>query len=311
MQAQVQNTDPEKRVIREAAWCVYWYPGSLSAANASFTRYRELVLFGCIYSEDHSLFLPKQLEELIAEMPGADADDGVQRYLSFINDVMHPDGTATQKSVEFLQAVLTDAEASDRVINDMIRQTLSGGFDGLELDYENMHRGDSLWDSYVEFVSRLYERSVSEGLRLRVILPVSAPVEKLELPEGPQYVVMCYNLYGNHSGPGPKADEDFLRETCQRFEGLDAGYALANGGFEWGPDGKAIRSLTAAEAADLASQQNASEIREESGALRFTYQAGDGEHTVVYGDEETIEKWSMMLLESADRDVRINLWRLE
>ncbi len=305
------GAETEKTIIDEAAWCIYWYPDSAAAAEENFTRYKELVLFGCIYSEDHSLYVPAQLEELIAKLPERTAGNAPEYYLSFINDVMHPDGSSTQKSTDFLQEVLTDTALSERIIDDMIKQTLERGFDGLELDYENIHKCDGLWDAYLDFVSRLYTRAVSEDLKLRVVLSVSTPADRLDFIKGPQYVVMCYNLYGNHSGPGPKADEAFLRDTCRKFQALDAEYALANGGFEWGSDGKTLRSLTAADAAALAEEKAATKIREDNGAVRFSFQAEDGEHTVYYGDEETIECWSRILLDQADQDIRINLWRLE
>ena len=303
--------EAEKSIIHEAAWCVYWDPGSAAAAENHVSRYRELILFGCIYAEDHSLFMPDQLVELIAKLPENTSSDHSVYYLSFINDVMHPDGSSTQKSTDFLRDVLSDADLSDAVIDDMIRQTRACGFDGVELDYENMHKCGDLWDAYLDFVSRLYQRTVSENLKLRVVLPVSTPVDRLDFVKGPRYVVMCYNLYGNHSGPGPKADADFLKDTYQKFKKIDAHYALANGGFEWGPQGKVLQSLTAKKAASLAAETGADAAREYSGVLHYSYQAEDGLHTVFYGDEDTIERWGEILLENADKDICIDLWRLE
>lgn len=303
---------PEKAIINEAAWCVYWDPNSASAAVDNYLQYKELVLFGCIYSEDNKLFIPEQLDELIAKLPNeVYSSDDTELYISFINDVIHPDGSSTQKSADFLTNVLTDVELSDGIIEDMIKQTKSYGFDGIELDYENVHKCDSLWDEYLDFISRLYKRAVDENLKLRVILSVSTPVDEMDFIKGPSYIVMCYNLYGNHSGPGPKADEEFLKNTYSKFNSIEAGYALANGGFEWGPDEKTIRSLTCADAADLARESGADEIREDSGALRYSYQSDDGIHTVIYGDEDTIKGWSGVLLKNADENIKINLWRLE
>ena len=320
VQEQAEDTDVreeaavpqrERSMINEAAWCVYWDPDSAAAAVDNYTRYKELVLFGCVYSEDHTLSVPEQLGGIMADLPGKTSADCPELYLSFINDVIHPDGSSTQKSTDFLQEVLTDGDLSDAVINDMIEQTQSFGFDGIELDYENIHKCDDLWDEYIDFVTRLYQRADSVNLKLRVILTVSTPVEELDLVRGPRYVVMCYNLYGNHSGPGPKADGDFLKDTYDKFSSIDADYALANGGFEWGPDDKAIRSLTAKAAKALADETGAEMTRDNNGAVSYTYRSEDGLHTVCYSDEETIERWSEILLENADKDIRINLWRLE
>ena len=303
--------EAKKTVIQQTAWCVYWDPDAASALAENLSRYREIVMFGCVYAEDHSLIVPDALRELISALPDRSASDRPEFYLSFVNDVMHPDNSSTQKSTAFLEEVLPDAELSDAVIDDMIRQALDDGFDGIELDYENIHKCDSLWDAYLGFISRLWLRAASENLKLRVVLSVSTPVTELDFPEGPRYALMCYNLYGNHSGPGPKADEAFLKSTFHKFRSLDTDFALANGGFEWGPTGKALRSLTAKAAAALAAENGAREMRDGDGVLHYTFRSADGMHTVYYGDEETIRGWSEILLKEADGDIRVNLWRLE
>ena len=298
-------------IIQQAAWCVYWDPASASAAVENYTRYKEMVLFGCVYAEDYTLSVPDRLTELISKLPDREYSNRPELYLSFINDVIHPDGSSTQKSTAFLQEVLTDAELSDTMIDDMIRMTKAFGFDGIELDYENIHKCDDLWNEYLFFLSRLWQRSFSENLKLRVILPVSTPVDNLAFVEGPRYIVMCYNLYGYHSGPGPKADENFLKNTVNKFKSLGVDYAVANGGFEWGPNEEVVRALTAEAAAALATETGAREMRDSDGVIHYTFQSEDGLHTVFYGDEETIQRWSEILLEKADGDIRVDLWRLE
>ena len=317
---EVQETKTEKVDVSEAvetqtvnnnaAWCVYWDPSPVDSAD-KYSKYSDLVLFGCIYAEDYSLYIHEKLYELALKFSNTNAAGDKELYLSFINDVIHSDGSSTQKSTDFLQRVLTDAALSDRVIDDMIKKAQTFGADGIELDYENIHKCDGLWDEYLDFVSKLYTRAAASNLKLRVVLMVSTPVSDLNFIKGPQYVVMCYNLFGNHSGPGPKADEEFLKKTYDKFKTIDAGYALANGGFEWGPNDKAIRSLTAADAAALAVETGAEAVRDSSGTLNYSFMADDGKHTVYYGDDQTIEQWSRILRENADSNIRISLWRLE
>lgn len=303
--------ETEHSGIQQAAWCVYWDSGSAASLAESLSQYRQFVMFSCLYAEDHSLIVPEELKDLISTLPDRGASDTPEFYLSFVNDVMHPDGSSTQKSTVFLEEVLPDAELSDAVIDDIIRQTKACGFDGIELDYENIHKCDGLWGAYLNFISRLWMRANSENLKLRVVLSVSTPAAELDFIEGPRYVVMCYNLYGYHSGPGPKADEAFLENTVRKFMSLDADYALANGGFEWGPDGKVVRSLTTGAAAALAAENDALETRDSDGVLHFTFRSEDGLHTVFYGDEETIRIWSGILQKEAACDIRVNLWRLD
>lgn len=296
-------------VSSRAAWCVYWDENSAKAAAESFSDYEELILFGCIYTEDGSLYVPEALEQLYEEFPEDTPDTAV--YLSFINDVMQEDGSAKQKSPEFLEQVLKDDTMGDKVIDDMIIQTRKWGLDGIELDYENVQKGDNLWEAYLDFVSRLYDRTKQEGLQLRVVLGAYTPVEQYSFIEGPQYVVMCYNLFGTHSGPGPKADAAFLQEMVKRYEGMNVTFALANGGFEWNEEEKAVRSLTAYNAAQLAIEQGEEAKVDENGALYYTYETEDGKHTVWYGNEETMKQWETWLLEYSGHDISVDLWRLE
>ena len=90
-----------------------------------------------------------------------------------------------------------------------------------------------------------------DAIRLRVVLPWDAP-KYAALPAGPEYTVMCYNLFGYHSGPGPKADVPFLTETCALYQNqpYTTRMAFANGGFAWRDSG--ISALTQTEAEALA-----------------------------------------------------------
>ena len=307
---EVQSDEiPEAVVSSRAAWCVYWDGNSAQAAAEMISEYDELILFGCIYEENHTLHIPEALEQLYNEFPGK--DQGTQIYLSFINDVMQEDGTSRQKSPEFLEQVLKDDVLGDQLIEDMVSQTKKWGLDGIELDYENMQKGEDLWDDYLRFLERLYDRTQQEGLLLRVVLGAYAPVDEYSFIPGPQYVVMCYNLFGTHSGPGPKADEDFLKEMVERYSDMEVTFAIANGGFEWDEQGGAVRSLTASNAELLAEENAVKPVRDQSGAYYYSYAAEDGQHTVWYGDDETMRQWEEWLVRYSCHDIAVDLWRLE
>ena len=297
------------KVSRRAAWCVYWDGDAVFAAAGNLANYDELILFGCIYDENADLYIPEQLRQLYEEFPVT--GEQTRLYLSFINDVMQEDGTAVQKSPEFLAQVLKDEQLGDRVIEEMIAQTKAWGLDGVELDYENIDRQENLWNEYLEFVDRLARRTEEEGLSLRIVLGAYAPVDEYAFPTAPQYVVMCYNLYGTHSAPGPKADAEFLQQMVERFDGMNVAFALANGGFEWDDQDRAVRSLTAKSAGKLLVESGADYTREESGAVYFSYPAEDGTHTVWYGDKETIATWEDVLTGYSRQDIEVDLWRLE
>ena len=305
---QIQETAKAK-VISRGAWCVYWDTGAVQKAAESLSEYDELILFGCIYDENGDLYIPEQLEQLYEAFP--EQGERTTRYLSFINDVIQEDGTAIQKSPEFLARVLKEEQLGNRVIEEMIAQTKAWGLDGVELDYENIDKQENLWQEYLEFVDRLSRRIQEEGLLLRVVLGAYAPVRDYSFPTAPQYVVMCYNLYGTHSAPGPKADAAFLQQVVERFDGMNVAFALANGGFEWDAQEKTVRSLTAANAVKLLVESGSDYTREENGAVHFNYPVEDGIHTIWYGDKETIATWEDVLVQYSGHDIKIDLWRLE
>ena len=108
-------------------------------------------------------------------------------------------------------------------------------------------------------------------------------------------------------------DPAFLKKAVDKFGNVDGiGYGLANGGFEWSPDEKVIRSLTSQEAEKIAKDMNVLPSRDQASmALSFQWKEEDGIHTVWYGDDETILYWNNILDEASGRDVSITLWRIE
>lgn len=105
---------------------------------------------------------------------------------------------------------------------------------------------------------------------------------------------MCYNLYGNGTEPGPKADWDFLREIHEKFRNLpNVSYAFSNGGFDWEEDSQQPSQLRTGDANALAEKYEAEPVRDKnSGALYFSYTEKNKTHTVWYADEPTLKTWA-------------------
>lgn len=290
----------------DTVWCVYW-DAEVSQALAE-GDWTEAVLFACYYDERDSLYVPPQLEKLRDTVEDA---FGGKRYFSVVNDVQLSDGTAVQKDPLLLERLFESTEGMERRIGELLSLAEDWGCSGLEIDYEGL-TGEGIWDRYAQFLRLLWLRAQERELSLRVVLPCNAPVDRVALPEGPRYVVMCYNLCGYHSGPGPKADLAFLRDIAKRFSGLpNISYALSNGGFDWDASGNVCAALTEAAAKRL--EEGGSGLRRdpESQALTFTYSGEDGAHTVWYANRETLAAWAQALAGEAGGPVSVNLWRLE
>lgn len=124
---------------------------------------------------------------------------------------------------------------------------------------------------------------------------------------------MGYNLFGSHSGPGPKATPAFLAEQAASLRAVGAldatGLALATGGFDW-TGGKAAVQLDEAEAAALLARTKAATTRSPGdGYLVSRYRDGKGQdHEVWHADAQTLAG-----LWTAARSAgfgRLAVWRL-
>jgi hypothetical protein len=177
------------------------------------------------------------------------------------------------------------------------------GAGGLEIDYEAIQSDVALWQRFVIFIEQLYTRTQSEGYPLRVVLGWNS-AKYVTFPDGPQYSIMCYNLYGTHSGPGPKADRNFLQDVFTANDVLPGqpSLAFATGGFDWGDDGSVV-SLTQSDAIALREKYgvSAEDISRDcdSAVLNFYYFDEEGSlHEVWYADGDTLAFWRSLALDA-------------
>ncbi|WP_300157270.1 glycosyl hydrolase [Solidesulfovibrio sp.] len=217
---------------------------------------------------------------------------GTPAYLTVVNDVVTPSGKGNKlKDPGLVSRLLATPDSRSRHLDALLSLARDSRFQGLEIDYENVAEAD--WPAFLDFVAALWQRANASGLRLSVLLQPQRRYLSRPLPPGPQYVLMGYNLYGFHSGPGPKATPAFLAEQAAALRALGAlsstTLALATGGFDWtGP--KAARQLTEAEARALLAQQAAAPTRSAGdGYLVARYRDGTGkDHEVWHADGQTL-----------------------
>ncbi len=298
-------------IIKElplSAWAVYWDTERVSAELSLLAPgLKSVSVFSTLFHADDTLYLPDQTATLLASIREQYGETkGI--YLTFVNDIALTDGSFSLKDVALLERLFASEERMDAHIAEMIALTKTADCEGIELDYEAMRKNSALWEPFAAFVGRLYAATQNEGLLCRVVLEPSA-LGKANYPSGPEYVLMCYNLYGSHSGPGPKADIRFINALADESRDLSSlSFAFSTGGFDWDANNEA-KQQTEQEAAALAQTYNITPERDEkSGALHFTYTAEDGSmHTVWYADGETLAIWMQT---AAKKGVsQFSLWR--
>lgn len=309
-QEAVEESEETKETERipAAVWGVYW-DGNIANVLSQQYADSDYILFGAYFDSRDQVFIPESLETLRDTTQGCVQG---RTYLSFVNDIQYEDGTTSQKNPELLKRLLQSDNTMKAVIDSMLEITAEWNCDGIEIDFEKIEAA-GVWEEYIHFLELLIDSASSCGLDVRVVLGVNAPADEYEFPAGAEYVIMCYNLYGYHSGPGPKADMEFLKGGAERFCNLESvHFALANGGFLWDEKDKVQKSLTGKAAEELLQESGAVPQRDESSyALYFTFEDENGTNTVWYADDITLAKWAQIIETVMGNDAKIDSWRVE
>ncbi len=300
--------------VELSAWVAYWDAQSgMSEYDRIQKNLSSMACFGAYYDEDGDFFLPDEVESMIHEVK----EENRLCYLTFVNDERKKDGKIVEKSTELLKLLFKDEESIAHQAEEMTELALSRGCDGVDLDYEAFWKKDrELIPRFVEFTKCLYETCEKKGLKLRVVLEPGADMDA-GFCEGPEYVVMFYNLFGKHSEPGPKADEAFIQKTIKKMEALPGkkNAAFATGGCLWERDGilhpKFIKKqfLDEDEAIELCKKHKAKPMRDaKSAVLHYAFGKAGHETEVWYADSETLNAWITIAANAGITNVSI--WRL-
>ena len=215
------------------AWSVYWdATGDVSVVAEHANELSAVSLFAASF-EDGSLVVPDATSRIVRRLRADDRTAGMPLFLSVVNDVKNGENVV-QKDTEILVSLLETDDSCCRHAAELVSLAADGGFDGIEIDYEKIRDNLALWERFMVFEESLIAQAADEGLRVRIVLESSTPVDELAFPDGAEYSVMCYNLHGGGTLPGPKADYAFLDELAERFGSLPSvSFALANGGYSW------------------------------------------------------------------------------
>lgn len=303
------ETVPSTRRIR-AGWVPYWDgDNGIEELSLYAESPDDVVAFAVVFTaENDAPLVLEQMDQITRQLRRVvTAPDAL--FLSFTNDLRQPDGSYSQKDASLLWRLLGSDESMEEHLQQILALAARYRVDGVEIDYESIGNDTALWERFCLFITRLHALCTDEGLRLRVVLGWNS-VDFATFPAGPEYVVMCYNLYGAHSGPGPKADLPFLQEAFAKNKSLPApvSIAFANGGFTW-VDGVMTGSLTQREIVQL-QEEKAMQPERDSGsrALFFFHEDDEGRrHEVWYADGATLDAWGQLAEEYGYHS--FSLWR--
>ncbi|MDD4701527.1 MAG: glycosyl hydrolase [Desulfovibrio sp.] len=301
-----------------SAWVAEWDMKD-GLAEVRQGKFNDIILFAAYFTPEGKPFLTPSLQRAVSGGVTPYLEKGQGLYLSVVNDVVRAPGQSVMKDPQLVKKLMISEQSRNQHRQDLLNLLASGPFTGLEIDYEKVDTED--WPVLLDFAQELHGILAAQGKKLRFLLEPKKRYLTSNLPSGPEYVIMGYNLYGGHSGPGPKADADFLGKLAQWTAHMPQkpGMALAAGGFAWGL-GKVI-SLDEGTAAAWAKSANAKVRRDEkSGGLYFVA-AGNIAHSPVpsrdangdvyevwYADGATLAHWADVAKKLGFGE--ISVWRL-
>lgn len=294
----------------QGSWVVYWnFDEGLKEADKFALN--TVVVFAASFDENGSIVMPQELD--FFKILKLQAKHPLQKlYLSFVNDVRLANGKLVAKDVNLLHKILKNEVSMTHYADEIVATAKQYKMQGIELDFENIWKEEALLKKFALFSKIVYNRTQEEGLGLRIVLePKTMPNADLFKLDA-EYVVMFYNLYGPHSGAGPKADKRFINKTLKQMDSLGGPKAVktaafAGGGFKWVRKNRA-KSLTQVGAEALAKQHKAFVDRDRSGAQYFYFDEKDNRACVYYGDKKTFDYWAS--LAKAQGISRYDLWCL-
>lgn len=273
------------------AWLPYWeMDAALDEADRLLGRVDTYIAFAALFDSSDQVYVPSETHVMLSVLKEA-SFQSADVFISVVNDVETAAGGFENKSTSLLRRLFASPESKSRHIEQLMALVDMYQPEGLELDYENIDGDTALWSSYVALIEDVWSICRREDVRLRVVLPWDAPLYAT-LPKGPEYTVMCYNLFGYHSGPGPKADIDFLKDTCKLYLTVPGSVrmAFATGGFEWA--GGKITALTQEQIIEKLNDAQVEPARDlYSGALKAVYQDSGTTHELWYADGQTLALW--------------------
>lgn len=289
-----------------SAWVAYWDLECDNEIEVLGEKLKNICYFGANFDCNNKLVINENLINYYNETK----NEKYNNYITVVNDKINSDGSSVLKDTNSLKSLLNDSSLRNNHIDNIINLALKYKFDGIEIDYEKIKDDMFLWNNYIEFINELYIRAKNKGLKLRVVLEPSAPIEKLKFNEGPTYVMMCYNLHGGFSMPGEKANPNFIKKLITKMNKIPGQkeFAIATGGFNWGSDGKTTL-LSENEAKKLLQEYGSKEKRDvKSQSLVFKYVDENSiHHEVWYADKTTLNYLMEPIIK---KGYNVSIWRL-
>ena len=216
-------------------------------------------------------------------------------------------------NADVVKQILFDQQLQTRFISNLLQQTKSLGFAGINIDFEDLNLKDP--QMFTLFMQNIYTVFHKNGLLVsQDISPENDDFKVEELQKYNDYLVlMAYDQHEIGSNAGDISHQDWVEEQldnmCKKANPDKVILALACYGYDW-PENKTGTSLSYENALITAQDFGSKIIFDPSSAnLHYSYKDGNGyQHQVYFTDAAT----NFNLIRKADdwNIAGVAIWRL-
>ncbi len=152
-----ESSAPPPPVEKEkmSAWAAYWdADDAMAEIDGLDGQLESLEYFAAYFDAQNRLFIPDEIVRLREKVKQAYGDASPwPGYLTFVNDKLAAGGSSSLKDTGLLYALLGVPAARKAHIQDILALTESGGYDGVEIDYEAIRKDMVLWQHFIDFIT--------------------------------------------------------------------------------------------------------------------------------------------------------------
>ncbi len=291
---------PQQAPLEVSAWIVDWNESLLREALQSVRKSKgvltEIDLFRFRLSPDGQLTDTGPFTSLHRELLQAASERNLRRMATLVNDTVTADGrTVRLKDPALVHDLLGDPNRRAHLIAEIRAAISEQGFDGLDLDFEDLHAADR--EPFSEFVAELAGSLHRVSRRLVVTVHPQARPEQRDGPGAEDLAalaavadeirVMAYHYRYAETDPGPAAPAEWVRSLIEYTLTLvppqRISLALYVGGWRW--NGKPGLQISFSEAKNLAHSLGVpTEWSAKEGTRHFRVSSPEGTTEVWYED---------------------------
>ncbi|WP_071461577.1 polysaccharide deacetylase family protein [Bacillus massilinigeriensis] len=213
---------------------------------------------------------------------------------------------------EILHRLFTTPGAEDRFIKDMLTFVQANHFDGINIDFEEVHPKDR--NQFTEFMKKTYAAFHQNGLAVTVDLPPGN--NSFDYPSiaanADRVFIMLYDQHYSTSTPGPIASTDWVKNKLSKLNipSEKLVVSLGNYGYKWEENSKKpAEAMTFRDVMELSRKNNIPIYwHQQSGNPYFRYKKDRKNYTVWFLDAASFYNQMRLGIDSGSKGVAI--WRL-